>query len=236
MALWRVERCCDHSFIANALAPGAAVIDLGVNAGSFATWMADRFACVVYGAEPDPDLYKGLLQHGNIRVIPCAIGGRKELATLKRARGECPTLFGGAFQPDNQVEVNVLTLGEFLSRSGLAERERIELVKVDIEGAELAMFEETPDALLRRVVQFTVEFHDFIWPELCQRVNDVRLRLRSLGFQEISFSLDNSDVLFLNRDLLDVGPAVNAYLIAAKYARGIHRRTKRLLRMSSASS
>lgn len=227
--LQHIERRCDHSFVASALGPRSVVVDLGVNKGEFATWIADRFACTVYGAEPDLNLYHHLARHDAVRIFPFAVGGQMGSAILKRAPGSCATLFGDASRPAEQVGVKVLTLEGFLSLAGLAECERIDLVKVDIEGAELPMFEEARDALLVRVAQFTVEFHDFIWPELSSRVNGVKSRLRRLGFRVINFSLDNSDVLFLNRKLLDVGVVGDAYLRTVKYASGIRRRAGRLL-------
>lgn len=229
MRLWRVERCCEHSYIANPLAPDAVVIDLGVNIGEFAKCIAKRFACPIYGAEPDPDLYSRLSGCAGVKVIPCAVGARSGTGVMRRAVGKCATLLGGGFAADNQLEVEVLSFEEFLSRAGLAERDRIGLVKVDIEGSELSMFEETPDALLQRVEQFTVEFHDFIWPELSERVRRVKSRLHSLGFEIVNFSLDNSDVLFLNRKLLGTSLASSVYLRALKYAKGIHRRAVRFL-------
>jgi FkbM family methyltransferase len=231
---WSVERCCNHSFIANALGPSAVVIDLGVNTGEFATWMANRFKCVVYGAEPDPDLYGELPRRCDVNVIPCAIGGAAGTAVLRRAVGKCSTLFEGSFRAESSLEVEVLDFEEFLSRAGLAQCNHIDLVKVDIEGAELPMFEDASDALLQRVGQFTVEFHDFVWPELSEQVRCVKARLHSLGFCLVNFSLDNTDVLFLNRKLLGIGRASEAYLRAIKYANGIRRRVGRFLPAMSA--
>ena len=45
----------------------------------------------------------------------------------------------------------------------------------------------------------------------------------------MNFSIDNTDVLFLNRKLLGIGAAGDAYLRAVKYAKGIRRRAGRLL-------
>lgn len=228
-SLWHVERRCNHCFVNNGLGSRSVVVDLGVNKGEFAAWIADRFACAVYGAEPEPELYKSLAGDSALRIFPCAVGGRNGSAILKRAPGECPTLYGEVSRPGDQVEVKVLSLEDFLSLAGLADCERIDLMKVDIEGAELPMFEEASDALLLRVAQFTVEFHDFIWPELSDRVSSVKSRMRRLGFRTINFSLDNSDVLFLNRKLLGVGAAGDIYLRTVKYALGIRRRAGRLM-------
>jgi FkbM family methyltransferase len=233
MHRYSIERRCAHTFVADGLGAGSVVIDLGVNEGEFATWLTERFACSVFGAEPDPILYRRLARQDALRVFPCAVSGRSGSAILNRARGECATLLGGAFQPDDQLEVKVVSLEEFVSLAGLSDCDRIDLAKVDIEGAELPMFEEASDALLGRVAQFTVEFHDFIWPELLDRVSAVKRRMRSLGFQPISFSRDNSDVLFLNRRLIDVDSVSDAYLRALKYANGIRRWAWRLPRLAS---
>jgi FkbM family methyltransferase len=230
MALLRVERYCDHSFVGSAIGRRSVVVDLGVNKGEFATWIAERFGCPIYGAEPDPDVHNELAQRSDVTVLSCAVGGRNESAVLRGARGKCSTLLGGGFEAENRFAVKVLTFEEFLSRVGLADRDRIDLVKVDIEGAEVPMFEQAPSALLQRVVQFTVEFHDSIWPELSGRVNSVKSHLRCLGFRVINFSLDNTDVLFVNRKLLEVGVLGEAYLRTIKYANGIRRRAERLQR------
>lgn len=233
---WGVERRCDHSFLASELGPRSVVIDLGANQGEFATWVAHRFGCTVYGAEADPHLCNRLAQHSNLRILPFAIGGRNGSAILKRASGECPTLLDGAFRPEDRLEVRVLTLERLIKLSDLQQCERIDLVKVDIEGAELPMFENTPDDVLLRVAQFTVEFHDFIWPELSDRVNAVKSRLCCLGFRIIDFSRDNSDVLFLNPTLLNVGDVEDVYLRTIKYTYGLRRVARRLLRSRSGRS
>jgi len=63
-------------------------------------------------------------------------------------------------------------------------------------------FKNTVSDLVRNT-QFTVEFHDFIHPEeLDGRVERVKRRLVSIGLRRINFSLDNTDVLFINRNLV----------------------------------
>jgi hypothetical protein len=126
------------------------------------------------------------------------VGGRSGSAILKRAAGKCSLLLGAVSAIDDQLEVEVVSLERFLSLAGFADSERIDLIKVDIEGAELAMFEDVPDASLLRGAQFTVEFYDFILPALSPRVNGVKLRLQLLGFPVIKFSLANTEVLFVN--------------------------------------
>jgi hypothetical protein len=156
------------------------------------------------------------------------VGGKSDSAVLRRASRKCSTIFAGAFEAENPCTVRVVGFEDFLSRAGLGKRDLIDLVKVDIEGAECCMFEEASDSALQRVAQFSVEFHDFIWPELRERVIRVKSRLRSLGFRSINFSLDDTDVLFLNRTVLDIGLCADVHLRAIKYANGIKRMAERI--------
>jgi FkbM family methyltransferase len=233
MHIHRVERRCGHSFLARELGSPSLVVDLGANNGDFATWVAERFGSEVYGIEPDPEAYSRITQSGAVRVLPCAVGGSNSSAVLKTRPRTCSTLFDGPFESEARFPVEVFTFETLISLFGLAEWDRIDMVKVDIEGAEVPMFENAPDELLSRVAQFTVEFHSFIWPELSPRINAIKGRLRSLGFRMINFSFDDTDVLFLNRKLLDIGAIGDAYLRTAvkywKYSSGVRRRAGRVL-------
>jgi hypothetical protein len=105
---------------------------------------------------------------------------------------------------------------------------------MDIEGAEIAVFDSMDDALLKSVTQITVEFHDFI-PELRLERDVLRIiaRMDLLGFHCIVFSLKTHfDVLFIN------GKAISslrvAYIRFIKYVHGIQRILNRLLGVKNA--
>jgi hypothetical protein len=57
-----------------------------------------------------------------------------------------------------------------------------------VEGAELDIFESVLESDLRLIGQITIEFHDFIYPNLKPRVEAVKRRLCKLGFWMIDFS------------------------------------------------
>ena len=73
----------------------------------------------------------------------------------------------GVVDNKSAQEVPGLTLKLFMAKCGI---ETADLIKVDIKGAELNMFEACSDELLSRVGQFSVEFHDFIDPPMLPRV------------------------------------------------------------------
>ena len=111
----------------------------------------------------------------------------------------------------------MVTLRELRRRAGI---DRIDLLKVDIEGAEIGMFDDCSDEELRSIGQITVEFHAFLFPEQQAAVTRIRERMAHIGFWVLPFSLDSTDVLFLNRRT-GVSSLAVAYLRSfVRYGRG----------------
>jgi len=222
-----VARVCEHTFLISPLSKNAVVADLGANLGAFSYYIMERFDCGVVAAEPAPDLWLRLARQSRLKVLPVAIAGHSGTLMLKTHQTRCAS---GLFALDcagvlDTHEVEALSFGDFLIRANLA---RIDLAKVDIEGSEIAMFDTASDADLLKVAQFTVEFHDFCFPELAPHVTRVKERLRALGFACINFSRDNTDVLFVNRALLELGALRYTWLRSMiKYRRGLERRIRR---------
>jgi hypothetical protein len=123
------------------------------------------------------------------------------------------------------VRVPAVTLDDLLAEAG-----EVALVKVDIEGAELDALLSVAADRLDRVDQLAVEFHDMADPQQAPRVEEVKRRLRGLGFLVLPFSRDNADVLFVNRARMDVGPAQRTWIAARyKYPNGLARMARRRL-------
>lgn len=225
----RIARVADHSFLEAPITEASVVIDLGVNKGAFAMAMVDVYGCSVAGVEPVPHLFAALPVHDRLRVEQFAITGDGGPVTLYVNPERCATIEKGLSQSDaTPVDVKGITLEGLLDRHGL---EHAPLVKVDIEGAEFDMIGHASLATLQRVDQFTIEFHDFLDPSLAGRVREAKGRLRAAGFRQLSMSLDNTDVLFVNcaRIRFDAVHRAAAAL-AYKYPRGIGRNIDRRLR------
>jgi hypothetical protein len=75
-------------------------------------------------------------------------------------------------------------------------------LKLDIEGAEVRALDSLSDAQLQRIVQITVEFHDFCGQITSAEVDRVVSRLLVNGFFMVCFSFSTrGDVLFVNKSL-----------------------------------
>jgi FkbM family methyltransferase len=217
---------CNHSFLPRFIDRDSVVLDLGANRGDFAHAMIERFGCRVISAEPIRELYDAIPRHPLLQLVPFAIGGKNQLVPMNLFSSRCASVLGPISPQEDMAlqPVEMITLGELRCRVGA---ERLDLLKLDIEGAEVDLFNACSDDELRSVMQITVEFHDFLYPELQSSVTQIRKRMHDIGFWVLPFSLDNTNVLFVNRKI-GVGAAEFLYLrTIVRYGKGIRRRLRR---------
>ncbi len=103
-----------------------------------------------------------------------------------------------------QQEVKTISLETICKENNI---DFIDILKIDIEGTEYEILENISDDLLNKIDQITVEFHEFVNPELKPRTIKIIERLTSLGFNYISQGTcymncsEYYDVLFYRRPL-----------------------------------
>lgn len=221
-----IMRNCGHTYVMRFLTRGSIVVDLGAHKGEFAINFIRDFACRVFGAEPVPELYAELPRHENFEALPVALGEQNGRVNIAVFADQCASIYGSeANNASTILSVECVTLEEFLSRFHLS---YVDLLKVDIEGAEIGLFRGANDDTIKKIKQITIEFHDFLFPEMRSEVEEVIKKIENLGFWRINFSLDNTDVLFLNRALLDLWPFEYAFLkYFVKYIKGFERVARR---------
>ena len=193
-----VDRLCEHTYIPNLLHAGSVVFDFGANHGKFSHGMIARHGCRVFAAEPVSELRAGIEPSPALTLLPFAVGGTKERAKVNIFGSRCASFLRrcGDEVLNGEEDAEVLDLRGVFELSGV---DSVDLMKVDIEGSEIGMFDSASDEDLCRCTQITVEFHDFVYPEQRPQIEAIKKRLHSLGFWVINFSLDNTDVLFLNK-------------------------------------
>jgi FkbM family methyltransferase len=216
-----------HSFIADHLSADSRVLDLGASEGTFAMEIIRRYGCQVLGMEPVPSLVHRMPTHSRFTLEPAAIGHDDHPVTISLNPTMCASM-GITEEGARSVEVPGMTLSRLLEKHKV---DRVALLKVDIEGAEIPLFESATDADLHRIDQITIEYHDFLDPELREPVRGVDARLRALGFQKLKFSLDNTDVLYLHPRLHLPTARRTALLARYKYVRGVRRRVLAITRI-----
>jgi len=217
----RVDRICGHTFLPSLFKSAGVIVDCGANRGVFARQVARKYNASVISFEPDPRYFAELSPEPRVSYYPFAVSWKGgELDLYMGENTDSSIVF-----PDvghKRHKVTAIDLEQFF------QSERIDLIKLDIEGAEIEVLSHLSDRFLDRVTQLTVEFHDFISPDQLPLIRDVIVRLKSQGFEFIRFSYhDFSDCLFINQKIHKLSPLDNVLLRIHKLVSGIRRMLKR---------
>ena len=195
-----------HTIYVPGITPGSVVLDLGANEGEFARQMSARFGGTYHLVEANPVLAERLRANGQFSVWECAVAASEGTIPFHVARNAeassiltlpSESVYDAVLQ--ETIEVRARTLESLLADIGAP---TIDLVKMDIEGAEVGVLSTLPRRTLVGIGQISVEFHSdptfgFNLRDDVERV--IRLVRRS-EFECFDFARrPRLDVLFLNQ-------------------------------------
>ncbi len=162
------------------------VIDLGANIGVFMLHLVQQAPGIqVHCFEPS-SRSRAQLQtqvnvnhlHETISIYPYAVSDRIGIATLACTNSsKDQSLFASTSDGSLVEQVNTLSLQEAIELCGV---KQIDLLKMDVEGAEIEIVEGASAALWQKVRRVVCEYHDRFRPGCCDRVSAC---LRSHGFR-----------------------------------------------------
>ncbi len=143
-------------FLMKRFLPGHVFVDVGADVGAYSV-RASEWEMKVYSFEPNPENIKALKRNLDINnltldIIQCALGSSEGKAYLSQ---------NGAISRINAsdgIEVPVRTLDSF-------NLQRVDLLKVDVEGYELEVFRGAIETLKRCHPAIVVEMHHWIGAE-----------------------------------------------------------------------
>lgn len=193
-----------HHVLSAVLGPRSVVLDVGANHGEFARELQCRYGCFAVLVEANPRLCLEIERTTQLRVLHAAVAAESGTLSFNISQNDegssilaLPEVSTLGCVLAETVEVPAKTLAEASDFFGL---DTIDLLKMDIEGAEVEVLQNCPVSLLRRVAQITVEFHcaDVFGFGGRDAVEAVIARLRSCGFTPYVFDPDFTDVLFVN--------------------------------------
>lgn len=177
------------------------VVDLGANQGIFTCYAAKRAPSgQVYAVEPDGDNLGWLKAHlelnhiANVTVVPKCIGERTGRAFFRKGLTSGTGRVVDAKAPETGItEVDQTTLDDLMTDYRIP---RIDLLKIDVEGSEVAVLKGARDRLasIRRIA---LEYHS---PLLAHEVEEL---LGGRGFSELrETSAARSHILYFENDIL----------------------------------
>lgn len=185
------------------------VLDVGANRGEFSRDLARDFGGEYHLVEANPDLVGEIRAAGEFDVLGVAISDTRGTARFNVARNDEASSI--LTLPDESpygaelvrvVEVDQMSLDDLVRARGGG----VDVLKLDIEGAELPALGGADEATLRSVGQVTVEFHCGPEHGFGGREEVLRLldRWRRSGFVVLNFSAPQlTDVLMLSPAMLE---------------------------------
>ncbi|MFA4991912.1 MAG: FkbM family methyltransferase [Candidatus Omnitrophota bacterium] len=224
----KIETIIRHTFINN-LDKDSVVVDLGANKGDFSKGVAEKAGCSrIILVEGNPGLARELESsfrgQGHFSVVSAVMGGqaRAHVSFYLSGSPGSSSLRESFTGPDlkREIKTKMITLKDIFSMFGLV---KIDLLKMDVEGAEWDVFEKFSKEDFDRIEQITVEFHDFKDPSSRRRTEGAIDKMKGLGYCFVNktsgyrFKAPYKDCLFykrgyrllvLTRSLRDLADAV----------------------------
>jgi FkbM family methyltransferase len=219
-----------HHFYADLISSDCVVLDLGSHLGQFSQEISNISGCKCYAVEALPALYEKIAETPLIRKFNYAISSSNQpidfCVTENQEANHIAQITTD--DPSQKITVEGISIEKFLSQQNI---QGVDLMKVDIEGAEIELFKSMSDETIGKIKQITIEFHDFIF-NIGKEVEEIKQRLKALGFTIVVFSRQNNgDVLCINKKLCKIPFFRFIYIIYfAKYIRGSIRMIERFLR------
>jgi FkbM family methyltransferase len=190
--------------------PVETIVDLGANIGFASRWLFCKFrGARLVAVEPDP--FNATFLRANLANVP----GSTVVEACIAARDQEVYLQLGT-QADNHVMVHRpsekslavpgISMLSLMRRCGL---ERIDLLKVDIEGAEAELLGETAEQWIGRVGCAVIELHDEL------PIDELKRRLAPHGFEVLpsrDFEVNHVAVCLNKRRRPDWGISASAGL------------------------
>ncbi len=195
---------CGWKIPQDSLDADAAIIDVGLGEDiSFSQSLIERYGCTVHGFDPTPRAIDWIerLAPRNFRLHKYGVS-----ATSRTARFYLPnnadhvsgSLLHAGHVGTRSIDVELVGIGDVFDKIGVP---RIDLLKIDIEGAEYDLIgSEAFRDCARRIGMLCIEFHHR-WPEFgASRTLRAVSELKDAGFRCAWRSpFTNEEFLFINR-------------------------------------
>ena len=192
-----------HFLYTPALSKSSKVIDAGANVGRFSRAISSSFQCQCVAIEPVPEYFNQIPENSLIQKFQAVLADEPgELDIVISSEKEASSIFSEIAMRSGRG-INILKVKAFSVTSFLEELEweTADLLKMDIECAELQVLKSLTDKELLKLPQILVEFHDFVFPEQKPEIQQAIFRLEKLGFIMIRASRNHlMDMVFLNKN------------------------------------
>lgn len=172
------------------------IVDAGANIGYAAILFADRFPeAQIISIEPEESNYEALVAntsfYPNITCIRAAVWSRKASLRITNPDKNMSSYSRVAeVEPGRKGPIQSLVISDLLKRTNSG---KIDILKIDVEGAEKEIFSENHDKWLGKVHVLMIETHDHIRDGCAETVCSAMAKYK---FKKI---LQNGDMVIFSR-------------------------------------
>jgi len=187
--------------VSNSLSAGSVIVDIGLGEDiSFSESLMKKYGCNVYGFDPTPRS----IDYVRKRMAPtfslfelgvAATGGEATFYLPNNTAHVSGSLFSSSHVGQREITVPLIGIADVPALIGT---DKIDLLKLDIEGAEFDLL-DAPEfgKVVAHANQICIEFHHR-WPEFgkAKTVRAVK-RLEEMGFSVAWISATNEEATFV---------------------------------------
>ena len=141
-----------HHFYAKQLNEDSIVVDLGAHLGEFSTEVSDSFGCKCFAVEALPSLYEKITDNQLVKKFNYAIIDSEKQVTFCICDNPESNHLNNYSNSNAEIKQTISVDGITLYRLIKSEKiNKISLLKIDIEGSEIALFKSTSDEILKNI-------------------------------------------------------------------------------------
>jgi FkbM family methyltransferase len=173
------------------------IVDAGANIGLFSILMKNRFpaariVCVEPGHENCVQLKKNLSVYENVEIICAGIWSKDTSLKISDKHNGGQTAW--LTEKDATGDVSGITIDTLMKNLNL---QKIDILKVDIEGSEKVVFLENYQQWLPKVKMIVIELHDWLMPGCSKPFFDAIQK----SFSKYSYFIRGENTIIINHDM-----------------------------------
>lgn len=177
------------------------IVDAGANIGLFSIFINHHYPeAQIVSVEPEDDNFEMLTRNTRekvkIKLIKAAVWPYKTFVSLDD-EGEGDWAFKANEASDTTLKlIPTVTISDILEQSGF---DKIDILKIDIEGSERELFQQNYDSWLSRVNCIIIELHDYY------RMGCGNSFFKAVSKYDFFFTKKGENLIFIKSELIQSG-------------------------------
>lgn len=186
------------------------IVDIGANKGLFAIFFGNQLRSEnlkIYCFEPHPNTFQILQNNIQLNGLEANIFASQKVVSAEMVEAKSFFIARDSFdysafneyQSEEKITVKNTTLPKIIEDNNIS---KIDLLKMNCEGAEYEILMNTPDSYLQKINEIRMEYHNFELDGRRFNIEPLRAFLKKKNFVEINYlpyTQDHGIIWFRNK-------------------------------------